>query len=44
MVKEWNIRWGAVFLAAVFVFYTAWAVIQPFNVSPDEQMRYQIVL
>ena len=43
MVKKWNIRWEAVFLASVFVFYTAWAVIQPFNVAPDEQMRYQIV-
>ncbi|MFQ6805813.1 MAG: hypothetical protein ACLRT5_14155 [Lachnospiraceae bacterium] len=32
-----------IFLAAVFVFITAWAVIQPFNSSPDESMRYDIV-
>lgn len=43
MKKRWNVRWELLFLAAVFVFYTAWAVIQPFNASPDEQMRYQVV-
>ena len=32
-----------IFLAAVFIFITAWAVIQPFNSSPDESMRYDIV-
>jgi 4-amino-4-deoxy-L-arabinose transferase-like glycosyltransferase len=32
-----------VFLTAVFVFMTCWAVVQPFNASPDEAMRYQIV-
>lgn len=33
----------AVFLAAVFGFIFLWAVIQPLNASPDEEMRYQIV-
>lgn len=32
-----------IFLAAVFLFLLCWAVIQPFNASPDEEMRYQIV-
>ena len=31
------------FLAAVFIFLLCWAVIQPLNASPDEEMRYQIV-
>lgn len=30
-------------LAGVFIFYTFWAVIQPFGVSPDESMRYDVV-
>lgn len=33
----------AVFLTAVFVFIFLWAVVQPLNASPDEEMRYQIV-
>lgn len=32
-----------IFLGLVFVFLTAWAVVQPLNASPDESMRYQIV-
>lgn len=31
------------FLTVVFVFLLGWALIQPFNASPDESMRYQIV-
>lgn len=31
------------FLFGLFCFYTMWAVIQPFNASPDEHMRYQVV-
>ncbi|MGN0251848.1 MAG: DUF2142 domain-containing protein [Oliverpabstia sp.] len=31
------------FLISVFVFLTAWAVVQPLDSSPDEKMRYQIV-
>lgn len=31
-----------IFLIGLFIFFTMWAVIQPFNVSPDEQMRYLI--
>ena len=33
----------AVYLTFVFVFLTAWAVTQPFDASPDEAMRYQVV-
>uniref|UniRef100_UPI00373671A5 DUF2142 domain-containing protein n=1 Tax=Frisingicoccus sp. TaxID=1918627 RepID=UPI00373671A5 len=40
--KKRNIQ-IAVFLISVFVFLTAWAVVQPLNSSPDEGMRYQIV-
>ena len=31
------------FCGGVFLFIMAWMVIQPFNVSPDEQMRYQVI-
>lgn len=31
------------FLAALFVFLFLWAVVQPFDTSPDERMRYDIV-
>ena len=31
------------FLTGVFVFLLFWAVVQPFNASPDEAMKYQIV-
>lgn len=31
------------FLTGVFVFLLLWAVVQPFNASPDEAMKYQIV-
>lgn len=40
--KKRNIQ-IAIFLISVFVFLTAWAVVQPLNASPDEEMRYQIV-
>lgn len=30
------------FLLFAFVFFTAWALAQPFNAGPDEYMRYQI--
>ena len=39
--KEFRIE--LVFLIAVFVFLVLWAVVQLFNASPDEAMRYQIV-
>lgn len=32
-----------IFLAAIFLFIYTWAAVQPFNVSPDEHMRYDIV-
>lgn len=31
------------FLLGVFLFYLAWAVAAPFDASPDESMRYQII-
>ena len=31
------------FLAAIFVFLFLWAAVQPFDTSPDERMRYDIV-
>lgn len=31
-----------IFLIGLFIFFTMWAVIQPLNASPDEQMRYLI--
>ena len=33
----------AVFLISVFVFLSAWGIVQPLNASPDEEMRYQVV-
>lgn len=32
-----------IFVFAVFVFCLAWALAAPFDASPDESMRYQIV-
>ena len=32
-----------IFLAFVFIFISCWAFIQPYNASPDEEMRFQIV-
>lgn len=32
-----------IFVFAVFGFYLAWALAAPFDASPDESMRYQIV-
>lgn len=31
-----------IFVIIFFIFAFSWAIIQPFNVSPDELMRYQI--
>ncbi|MGI6071177.1 MAG: ArnT family glycosyltransferase [Blautia sp.] len=31
------------FIGAVFLFVFLWAAVQPFDVSPDERMRYEIV-
>jgi len=31
------------FLTGVFVFLLFWAVVQPFNASPDEAMKYNEV-
>ena len=39
--KEYAV-WSFVF--AVFGFYLAWALAAPFDASPDESMRYLIVL
>lgn len=38
--KEYKIEF--IFLLAVFGYYFLWAYIQPFNVSPDEAMRYDV--
>lgn len=32
-----------IFVGAVFLFVFLWAALQPFDVSPDERMRYEIV-
>lgn len=32
-----------VFLLVVFFYYYAWARVQPYNVSPDEHMRYDVI-
>ena len=32
-----------IFVLLVFVFYLSWALAAPFDASPDESMRYQIV-
>lgn len=32
-----------IFCASIFVFLVLWMAVQPFNVSPDEGMRYKIV-
>ena len=32
-----------IFLGIIFFTILAWALVQPFNASPDEIMRYQIV-
>lgn len=40
MKKEYAI-W--IFVLLVFVFYLSWALAAPFDASPDESMRYQIV-
>lgn len=38
-----NFYMEAGFCAVVFIFLIAWVVVQPYNVSPDESMRYKIV-
>lgn len=53
MNNKWNVIenkekfrgriWEAVFLIFVFAFILMWAVIQPLNASPDEEMRYLVV-
>ena len=32
-----------IFLLCVFALISAWALVQPYNVSPDEDLRYKIV-
>lgn len=32
-----------IFVLLVLVFYLSWALAAPFDASPDESMRYQIV-
>lgn len=39
--KETYFEYG--FIAFLFIFTFLWAAIQPFNASPDEQMRYDII-
>lgn len=39
--KTRYLEWG--FVAAILVFTFLWAAVQPFNASPDEEMRYDIV-
>ena len=41
--KKQERRLEMVFLLAVFLTILMWAMVQPFNASPDEAMRYQIV-
>lgn len=43
MNKRKEIIVEILFLIGVFAFLLCWAVIQPFNASPDEAMKYQIV-
>ncbi|RGF13958.1 DUF2142 domain-containing protein [Blautia sp. AM16-16B] len=40
-VKKGYAIW--IFVLLVFVFYLSWALAAPFDASPDESMRYQIV-
>ena len=40
-VKKGYVIW--IFVLLVFVFYLSWALAAPFDASPDESMRYQIV-
>lgn len=40
MKKEYKIE--LIFLAVLFGYYFLWSYIQPFNVSPDESMRYDV--
>lgn len=38
-----KIQWGEfLFIVGLIIFYFMWAYIQPFNVSPDEAMRFQV--
>lgn len=38
-----NPKYGErLFIIFSFLFFTAWAVVQPYNAGPDEYMRYQI--
>ncbi len=43
--KPWDgeRKFQAAFMGLMFVFLFAWAVVQPFNFSPDEEMRYKVV-
>ena len=41
--KKQERRLEMVFLLAVFLTILMWAMVQPFNASPDAAMRYQIV-
>lgn len=43
MRKKIKINWEWLFLAVVFLTLTVWAVTAPYNSSPDEGMRYDIV-
>ena len=31
-----------IFVFFMFIFFVCWAIVQPFNSAPDEEMRYQI--
>ncbi|MDD3220230.1 MAG: DUF2142 domain-containing protein [Lachnospiraceae bacterium] len=39
--REHILQYG--FLIVLFIFLLMWAFIQPYNASPDEDMRYQVV-
>lgn len=39
--REHILQYG--FLTVLFIFLLMWAFIQPYNASPDEDMRYQVV-
>ena len=36
-------KWEWIFLGSITLFLFVWALVQPFNFSPDEEMRYKVV-
>jgi 4-amino-4-deoxy-L-arabinose transferase-like glycosyltransferase len=41
-IKKSNYCTEITFILFIFILYLCWAIVQPFNSAPDEQMRYQI--